>query len=52
MKSEYKPDKTVNPQILDYVNKYPNCQFSLNELLNVVPDNSSAPKTIAHRLGA
>lgn len=60
VKQEKTPEKTIDPlivnvndamdQIIDYIENNRDCQFSLSELINVVPDNPPTPKTIRRRL--
>ena len=60
LKRDNTPEQTIDPltintnnamdQIIDYIDDHPDCQFSLNELMNVVTDNLPAPKSIKRRL--
>ena len=57
LKQDNTPEETIDPrtintnnamdQIIDYIDDHPDCQFSSNELMNVVTDNW--PRAIFHK---
>ena len=57
LKQDNTPEKTIDSRTINtnnamdqIIDNHPDCQFSLNELMNVVTDNPPAPKTFKRRL--